>query len=58
MSLETKRLRVRTRNKWQDGVREDGRLVCGRKEYITERNGRSSSERQGIIVFCTCQWSE
>jgi hypothetical protein len=44
-NLETMRLRVRQRNRWQDEVREDGRLVVekgGRKEYITERNGRSS----------------
>jgi len=26
--------------------------------YITERNGRSSWERQGIVEFCTCQWNE
>ena len=30
----------------------------GRKKYITERNGRSSWEHQGIITFCTCQWNE
>ena len=30
----------------------------GRKGYITERNGRSSWERQAIIAFCTCQWNE
>jgi len=30
----------------------------GRKKYITERNGRSSWERQGIVKFCTCQWNE
>ena len=30
----------------------------GRKGYITERNGRSSWEQQGIIAFCTCQWNE
>jgi hypothetical protein len=29
-----------------------------RKKHITERNGRSSLEEQGIITFCTCQWSE
>jgi hypothetical protein len=38
MDLETKRLRGRPRNRWQDEVREDGRLVGGRKGYITERN--------------------
>ena len=30
----------------------------GRKKYITERNGRSSWERQGIVAFCTSQWNE
>jgi hypothetical protein len=42
MNLETKRLRGRPRNRRQDEMREDGRLVGGRKGYITERNGRSS----------------
>jgi hypothetical protein len=45
MNLGT-RLRGRPRNRWQYGVREDGRIVLvgkgGRKKYITERNGRSS----------------
>ena len=58
MNLETRRLRSRQRNRQQDEVREDGRLVGGRKGYITKRNGRSSSEWQGIILFCTCQWNE
>jgi len=30
----------------------------GRKGYITERNGRSYWEWQGIIEFCKCQWNE
>jgi len=46
MNLETRRLRGRTRNRWQDEVRKDGRLVggkgCKERVYITERNGRSS----------------
>jgi len=58
MNLETTRLRGRPRNRGQDEVREDGRLVGGWKGYITERNGRSSRERQGIVAFCTCQWNE
>jgi len=32
----------RPRKRGQDEVREDGRLVGGRKGYVTERNGRSS----------------
>jgi hypothetical protein len=39
------RLRGRPRNRWQDEVREDGRIVVekgSRKNYITGRNGRSS----------------
>ena len=29
MNLETRRLRGRPRNRWQNGVREDGRIVGG-----------------------------
>jgi len=61
MNLETTRLRGGPRNRWQDEVREDGRLVggkSGRKGCITERNGRSFLEQQGIVTFCTCQWNE
>jgi hypothetical protein len=46
MNLETTRRRGRPRNRWQNEVTEDGRLVSGkkggRKGYITERNGRNS----------------
>jgi len=45
VNLETTRLTGRPRNRWQDEVREDGRLVGGkggRKEYTTYRNDRSS----------------
>jgi hypothetical protein len=44
MNLKT-RLRSRPRNRWQDEVREDGRIVGGEewnKKYIKERNRRSS----------------
>jgi len=39
MNLETKRLRSRTRNRWQYEVREDGRLVGGKgwKERVYNR---------------------
>jgi hypothetical protein len=45
MNLETTRMTGRTRNRWQDEVREDARQVGGKwwkKGYITERKGRSS----------------
>jgi hypothetical protein len=44
MNLESTRPRGRPRKRWQDEVREDGRIVCGeqwQEKYITERNGRS-----------------
>jgi hypothetical protein len=39
MNFVTTRLRGRSRNKWQDEVREDGRLVVGRgcKERVYNR---------------------
>jgi hypothetical protein len=61
MNLGTTRLKSRPRNRWQDEVREDGRIVGGegwQGKYKTERNGRSSWERQGIVAFCTCRWKE
>jgi hypothetical protein len=45
MNLGTTRLRGIPRKRWQDEVREDGRILLekgGRKKYITERNGRRS----------------
>jgi hypothetical protein len=40
MNLGTKSLRGKPRNRWQEGVRKDGRLVGGGKVYTTERNRR------------------
>ena len=45
MNLGTTRLRGRPRNRWQNGVREDGRIVGGegwQEKYITEMNRRNS----------------
>jgi hypothetical protein len=45
MNLGTTRLRIRPRNRWQNEVREDGRIVGGdgwQGKVRTERNGRSS----------------
>jgi len=45
MNLGITRLRGRPRNRREDEVREDGRIVGGegwQENYITERNGRSS----------------
>ena len=45
MNLGTTRLRGRPRNRWQDEMREDGRIMVekgGRKKYMKERNRRSS----------------
>jgi hypothetical protein len=60
MNMETT-LTGRPRNRWQDEVREDGRLDGGKgwKERVYGReNGRSSQEQQAIAAFCTCQWNE
>jgi len=61
MNLETTRLRGRPGNRWQDEVREDGRIVGGEgwqeKIYNREEWKKSSWERQGIVAFCTCQWA-
>jgi hypothetical protein len=59
MNLGTTRLRGRTRNKWQDEVREDGRIVGGKGweekvHNVEERN--KLLERQGIVTFC--KWNE
>jgi len=44
MNLGTTRLSCRPRNRWQDEVREDGRIVGeeGWQEKVHNRNGRSS----------------
>jgi hypothetical protein len=60
MNLGTTILRGRPRNRWQDEVREDGRIVGGEgwQEKVHDRNGGSSWERQGIVLFSPRQWNE
>jgi hypothetical protein len=45
MNWESTRPRGSLRNRWQDEVREDGKIIGGeewQEKYITDRNGRSS----------------
>jgi len=56
MNLETTRLRGRPRNRWQNEVREDGRLVGG-KVWKERVYNKGEWKKQGIITFCTCQWN-
>jgi hypothetical protein len=61
MNLESTRPTGRPRNRWQNEVREDGRIVSGeewQEKVYKERNGRSSWEWQGSVAFCTCQWNK
>jgi len=69
MNLGTTRLRVRRRNRWQDEVREDGRIVGGegwhekvhnreewKKLLRTARNRCSlhmAMERMNEAIFCS-----
>jgi len=61
MNLEATSLRGRPRNRWQDEVREDGRIVGGEgwQEKVHNREEwKKVLEWQGIVAFCTCQWNE
>jgi hypothetical protein len=51
-------MRGRPRNRWQDEVREDGRIVGGEGWQGKKRNGRSSREQHRIVTFFTCHWNE
>jgi hypothetical protein len=54
MNLETTMLRGRPSNRWQDEVREDGRIVGGgRDEYITERNGKKLQRMARVHIVTT-----
>jgi hypothetical protein len=61
MNLESTRPRGRTRNRWQDELREDGRIVGGEEWQENIYNRQEWKKRlrtQGIVAFCTCQWNE
>jgi len=51
MNWETKSLRGRPKNRWQDEVREDGRIVGG------EVWQGKSIQKRGTVTFCTYQWN-
>jgi len=60
MNLET-RLRGRPRNRWQDKVREDGRLVGG-NGWIERVYNREEWKKPLRMArnrpICKCQWNE
>jgi hypothetical protein len=60
MKLETTRLRGRSGNRWEDEVREGGRLVGGKgwKERVNNREEWKKLRMAGIATFCTWQWNE
>jgi hypothetical protein len=58
MNLERTRFRVRPRNRWQDEVREDGRIDGG-EEWQEEVYNREEGERLlRIVAICTRQWKK
>jgi len=50
MNLGTRRLRGRPRNRWQDGVREDGRIVGGEGWQLKVHNGE---EWKKLLFYVT-----
>jgi hypothetical protein len=61
MNMEATSLRGRPSNRWQDELREDGRLVGGKvwTKRVYKRGMEEAPEnRQGIIIFCKCQRNE
>ena len=61
MNLGTTRLRGRPRNRWQDEIREDGRIVGGEgsQEKVYNREEWKKLLRMARNhAFCTCQWNE
>jgi hypothetical protein len=59
MNLETSRLRGRPRNRWQDEVREDGRILVGEewqeKVYNKEEWKNGMNECMFSRLICQCK---
>jgi hypothetical protein len=61
MNLESTRPRGRPRNRWQDEVREDGRIVGGEEWQGKTYNGEEWKKLLRMARncrICTCQWNE
>ena len=61
MNLGPTRLRGRPRNRWQNQVREEGRVVGGEgwQEKNTQQRGMEEAPENGKDrAFCTCQSNE
>jgi hypothetical protein len=63
VNLETTRLRGRPRNRWQDEVREDGRLVGGKgwKERVHNREEWKKLPRMARnhhILYMPMKWNK
>jgi hypothetical protein len=56
MNLETRRPRGRPRNRWQDEVREERRMVGG-EEWQEKVYDREEWKKLLRTAFCTCQWN-
>jgi hypothetical protein len=59
--LESTRSRDRPRNRWQEEVREDGRIVGGEEWQVKVYNREEWKKllrTQGIVTFCTSQLNE
>jgi hypothetical protein len=58
MNLKTTILRGRPRNRWQDEVREDGRLVNGWKKRVYNGEEWKKLLRTARNRVPQCQWTE
>jgi hypothetical protein len=62
MNLETRRPRGKPRNRWQDEVREDGRMVAGKEwqEKVYDREEWKKllrTARNGRILHMPMEWN-